>query len=211
MDVPVARRVERPSWVNLRTVLGLALFAVALVGGQQVLSAGAHTFPVWVAARDLGPGHELIASDLRVAEVRIPPEVLGRYVGETTSLEGSFTTRAFGEGELIASRWISDTQSFPGAAMTIPVTPEHAVGGRLSPGDVVDVYATFNAADLRARTELVVRGAEVLDIVDAGGLVVAEDSMIGVTVAVDPDAAGTLANAIRTAEVDLVRVGGDGP
>ena len=105
---------------------------------------------------------------------------------------------------------MTDENVSVGSSMTIPVTPEHAVGGTLRPGDVVDVYATFNAADLRARTELVVEGAEVLDVVTAGGLVVSDDSMIGVTVAIDPDAAGALAGAIRTAEIDLVRVAGDG-
>jgi Flp pilus assembly protein CpaB len=208
VDVPAARRIERPAWLNVRTVLGLVLFAVALFGGQRVLAGAAQTVPVWTAARDIGPGEELTFQDVRVADVRLPADLLAGYVAGDESVEGLVTTRAFGRGELIAARWIADTDAFPGAAMTVPVTPEHAVGGTLRPGDIVDVYATFNAADLRARTELVVGGAEVLDIVDAGGLVVADETMIGVTLAVDPQAAGTLANAIRTAEVDLVRVTG---
>ena len=208
VDVPVARRLERPTWVNSRTVLGLVLFGVALFGGYRVMVTGSQTVPVWAAARDISPGEELSLQDVRVAEVRLPSELLPRYIGGGESVDGLVTTRAFGEGELLAGRWVTDGEVYLGASMTIPVTPEHAVGGSLRPGDLVDVYATFNAADLRARTELVVRSAEVLDVVDAGGLVVAEGSMIGVTVAVDPDAAGALAGAIRTAEIDLVRVTG---
>lgn len=208
MDVPVARRLERPAWINLRTVLGLALFGIALFGGQRVLQAGAQTVPVWAAARDVSAGQALTSADLRVAEVRLPPDLLSRYVGTDRSVDGLVTTRAFGAGELIGSRWVTDEEVSLGASMTIPITPEHAVGGTLRPGDLIDVYATFNAADLRARTELVVRSAEVLDIVDAGGLVVSDDSMVGVTVAVEPGAAGALAGAIRTAEIDLVRVTG---
>ena len=206
MDAPLARRIERPSWVNARTLLGLTLFAIALFGGQRVLQAGSQTVPVWAAARDLSAGETLSIADLRVADVRLPSDLLDRYARSATSLEGLVTTRAFGAGELIARRWVSAEEVPLGSAMTIPVTPEHAVGGDLRPGDLVDVYATFNAADLRARTELVVQGAEVLEIVSAGGLVVSDDSMVGVTVAIDPDAAGALAGAIRRAEIDLVRV-----
>lgn len=210
MDVPVARRVERPEWVNSRTVLGLVLFGVALFGGQRVLEAGSRTVPVWAAARDLSAGQVLSPSDLRIAEVRLPGDLLAGYASAETSIEGLTTTRAVARGELISARWITDEEVALGSSMTIPVTPEHAVGGDLRPGDRVDVYATYNASDLRARTELVVEGAEVLDVVTAGGLVVEGDSMIGITVAIDRDAAAVLAGAIRTAEIDLVRVdGGD--
>lgn len=210
MDVPVARRVERPEWVNTRTVLGLVLFGIALFGGQRVLEAGSRTVPVWAAARNLSAGAVLTAGDLRIAEVRLPGDLLAHYASGDTPIEGLTTTRAVAQGELISARWITSEDVALGSSMTIPITPEHAVGGDLRPGDRVDVYATFDASDLRARTELVVEGAEVLDIVDADGLVVADGSMIGVTVAIEPDAAGALAGAIRTAEIDLVRVDAEG-
>lgn len=211
MDVPLARRLERPGWLNVRTVLGLVLFAVALFGGQRVLEAGTRTVPVWAAARDLSAGQVLTPADLRVADVQLPSDLLGRYATTETSLEGLTTTRAFGRGELVASRWVTNAAVPLGSSMTIPVTPEHAVGGALKAGDLIDVYATYNAADLRARTERVVGSAEVLDIVTSGGLVVSDDTMIGVTVAIDPDSAAALAGAIRTAEIDLVKVSaGDG-
>lgn len=92
--------------------------------------------------------------------------------------------------------------------MTIPVTPEHAVGGRLRAGDRVDVYATFDSGDDRARTSLLVRGVEVLDVVETGGLVAGEESVVGLTVAVTPSEAARLAFAIRTAELDVALVAG---
>ena len=210
MDVPVARRVERPEWVNARTVLGLVLFGLALFGGQRVLEAGSRTVPVWAAARDLSAGQALTTGDLRVAEVRLPGDLLAHYAPADTPIEGLTTTRAVAQGELISSRWVTSEDVALGSSMTIPVTPEHAVGGDLRPGDRVDVYATFDASDLRARTERVVEGAEVLDVVTADGLVVADGSMIGITVAIEPDAAGALAGAIRTAEIDVVRVDAGG-
>ena len=89
--------------------------------------------------------------------------------------------------------------------MTIPVTPEHAVGGALRAGDTVDVYVSYNAGDLRALTKLVLDDAQILDLVTAGGLVVGDEAVVGVTVSVDSAVAKELAFAIRNGEIDLSR------
>jgi Flp pilus assembly protein CpaB len=92
--------------------------------------------------------------------------------------------------------------------MTIPVSPEHAVGGALRPGDTVDVFVSYNPGDLRAITKLVLDDAQIVDLVTAGGLVVGEKAVVGVTVSVDRDAAKEVAFAIRNGEIDLARGSG---
>ncbi len=208
MEIPAARRLERPAWINLRTILGLTLFAIAFVTGQRVLTTGSTTVPVWIAARDLPAGAVLGPTDLRPAEVNLPPELTGTYVSATQDLTGSVLTRTVRRGELLAGTWVSSSPPSTGGAITIPLSREHAVGGALRPGDLVDVYATFDAGDLRSRTDLIVREAEVLEVVSSGGLVAGDDSLVGVTIAIDPDAGAEVAGAIRTAEIDLVRVSG---
>ncbi len=123
-------------------------------------------------------------------------------------LEGAILTRAVGAGELIAADWISSTESAASRSMTIPVAPEHAVGGDLRPGDRIDVYATFDPGDIRAKTSLLLRGAEVLEVVTAGGLTLGEDALVGITVAISPEDSARVAFAVRTAEIDIVRVVG---
>lgn len=209
MDVPQARRAGRPEWVNARTLLGLVLFAAAFLGGRQVLREADTTVPVWVAARDLPSGAELTDSDLEIVRVDLPGGLLDSYVGTSVSLDGAGLIRPVSAGELIPAAWTTPAgRSGAGDAITVPVSPEHALGGELAPGDRIDVYASFDAGDARARTLLVARGVEVLDVVTAGGLVVGEDAVVGITVAVDGTDAGRLAFAVRNAEIDVVRVDG---
>lgn len=216
MDVPRARRLARPRWANARTILGLVLFAAALLIGRSMLEGAKTTVQVWAAAQDLRQDETLDPAELVPAEVKLPADVAAAYAHASEDLQGAVLTRPVVAGELIPRAWLaSGAAATAGRSMTIPVTPEHAVGGRLRPGDRVDVYATFDSGDVRARTALLVRAVEVLDVVETGGLVVGEEAVVGVTVAVTPSEATRLAFAIRTAELDVALVSGaasgDGP
>lgn len=209
MEIPQARRVARPPWANVRTVLGLVLFAAALLIGRSILEGAKTTVEVWAAAEDLRGDAPLAAADLVRAEVKLPEDVAAAYAPATEDVTGAILVRPLVAGELVPNAWLSSGPAAEaGRSMTIPVTPEHAVGGRLRAGDRVDVFATFDPGDVRARTSLLVRGVEVLDVVETGGLVVGEESVVGLTVAVTPAEAARLAFAIRTAEVDVVLVSG---
>jgi Flp pilus assembly protein CpaB len=202
--VEVARRIERPAWINARTLFGLLLFLLAFLGGQRVLSASGQDRFVWVAARDLASGTRLGPGDVTTAPVRLTPQLEARYVDGSVAVEAMYLSSPVREGEMIARSVLASEFSGERRAMTLPVTPEHAVGGRLSPGDVVDVYATF--PDGPRRAVLLLRNAEILEIVTAGGLVVAEESLVGITVEVEDKLAASVATAVRGAELDIVRI-----
>jgi Flp pilus assembly protein CpaB len=208
MDVSQARRAVKASWINARTVLGLLLFALAFIGAQRILAEAESTVTVWAAARDLGGGTSLTSDDLVAADVKLPGDLLALYAQTSRALEGVILDTSVRAGELIPASSIEEVSSSPGRSMTIPVTPEHAIGGALRPGDRVDVFATFNPGDVRARTSLLVGDVEVLSIVTSGGLVSGDESAVGVTVDVIPEDAARLAFAIRNAEIDLARITG---
>jgi pilus assembly protein CpaB len=206
MDIPEARRLERPAWINVRTVAGIVLFALAFLGAQRAIEAQRTTTAAWAATRDLATGKILTAGDLRVSEVMLPEGQLDRYALASTDLIGSVITRPIPAGELVPMGGVSEGGARgAGRSMTVPVEIEHAVGGRLGPGDVVDVYATFSEGSAAARTVLLLSGIEVLDVVTAGGLV-QEEAAVGLTLSVSPDDAARLAFAIRTAAIDVVRI-----
>jgi len=209
IDVAQARRTAVPGWVNARTVLGLLLFSVAFLGAQRLIADARATVPVLVAARDLPTDHALTPGDLVRAEVALPPQLTSRYALASRNLDGVTLTRPVAEGEMIALGWVaSGRYAGEGRAMTIPITAEHAVGGDLQAGDRVDILATFDGGDVRARTVAVAEGVEIISPVEAGGLVTGEASVIGVTVAVTPQQAAELTFALRGAELDVVRVEG---
>ncbi len=189
--------------------MGLLLFSVAFFGAQRLIAGARATVPVLVAARDLPTDHTLTAADLVRAEVALPPELMTRYALASRDLAGVSLSRPVAEGEMIALSWVAEGRYVgEGRALTIPITAEHAVGGDLQTGDRVDILATFDSGEVRARTVLVAGGVEIVNPVEAGGLVTGEASVIGVTVAVTPEQAAELTFAIRSADLDVVRVEG---
>lgn|ERR671918_73961 len=209
MDIPHAQRVARPTWINVRTVLGLLLFTLAFLAGLRVLQTADSTVAVWSAARDLAPHTTLGPADVELVNVGLSGDMLARYeTGADPS--GAVLTRPVRAGEMIPAGALSTTPSATAArSMTIPVTPEHANGGQLQSGDRVDVVATFNAGDERAKSVMLLSGAEVLDVVTAGGLVVNEQSAVGVTILISPEDGIRVAYAIRSAAIDLLKVTGE--
>jgi Flp pilus assembly protein CpaB len=204
MDIPAARRIERPRWVNGRVLLGLVLFLAAFGGGQRVLAAADDTVQVWSASGDLASGTQLTAENLVPVDVHLSGPTMSSYVQSTEDLTGATLTRSVIGGELIPSGSLVSAGADPSLrTMTIPVTPEHAVGGDVAPGQKVDVIATFDSGDVRARSVTLLQGAEVADIVTGGGLTLSEDAVLGITVQVSPKDATRLAFAIRTAEIDI--------
>lgn len=209
MNVQHAQRIARPTWINVRTVLGLLLFTVAFLAGLRVLRTADSTVAVWSAARDLAAHTTLGVGDVESVRVGLSGDVLSRYATGADPT-GTVVTRPVRSGELIPAAAIAEVSSpSAGRSMTIPITPEHANGGRLQPGDRIDVVATFHVGEERARSVMLLAAAEVLDVVTAGGLVVNEQSAVGVTLAVSPDDAIRVAYAVRNAVIDVAKVTGE--
>lgn len=212
MAVMLMGPFERPTWLNLRTIFGLILFVTSSAWGWFLLDGVERETRLWAAAADLPAGVALTSSDLVAVTSDLGEDQLPLYLGADTNLEGAELTRPVGRGELLAAAFVA-----PGGgdstrrAMTVPVTADHAVGGELRPGDHVDVYATLKGMRGVGRTTLVVSSAQVLDLVTAGGMISDGESLIGLTLEVDAIEAAHLAFAIRSADIDIVRLTGDRP
>lgn len=208
MQVAVARRAEAPSWVNVRTVLGLLLFGISLVAGSAVLGAADEGVQVWAARRDLAEGTVLSVGDLEAVAVKLPEEQLAGYLAASTQLPGATLVRPLRRGELIPAGWVTEEGAGSSRSIAVPITADHAVGGELRPGDRVDVFATLRGVRGESRTTLLVTAAEVEDLLRSEGMVMENDSFAGITLSVSPDDAARIAFAIRTSDLDVVRVEG---
>ncbi len=165
---------------------------------------------VGVAAQDLQPGERLTAAAVTFVETRLEDPTAHELVTEEASADavGRVVARRIASGELLS--WTALVE--PGAddllrTMSIPIDPAHAVGGRLRPGDRVDVVAVedegarFIAVDLEVVAVADRSGAGAL-----GGL-----SPYSVTVAVDGDAVLRIASAMRSDAIELIRSNGAAP
>lgn len=204
-----AVRVQRPSWANVRTALGLVLFCIALVAGQRLISSAQDTVPVWVAARDLPADTVLGGDDVRVEDVRLPAELAGNYVSADTTVDGRSLASPVLEGEMVAgSALIGTNEATNGRIMTLPADALGQGSATIGLGDRIDVIATFDPGDVRSRTVPVVRGAEVVEVVTSEGFV-GESDVAGLSIDVPDELVGKLAFAVRNAELDVVKVSGD--
>lgn len=204
-----AVRVQKPSWANVRTALGLVLFCVALVAGQRMIAGAQDTVQVWVAARDLPADTVVGGGDVRLEDVRLPAALVGKYVPADTTIEGRFLSRPVLEGEMVAKSVVTggdhDTE---GGIVTLASEALGQGSSSLGPGDRIDIIATFDPGDVRSRTVPVVRGAEVLEVVTSEDFVGGSD-VAGVRIAVPDEVVGLLSFASHNAELDVVKVSGE--
>ncbi len=209
LALPIVGRRRLPR-LDTRVVGGLLLVAVAVLGGLRLAGSAAAAERVWVAAADLDAGHVLGAGDLEPAEIRAEPSLVaglshvaaGPPVGRVlrTPLRVGAPLSIDGLGGSIA----------PGRELTVPVTPDHALGGEVRVGDRIDVLGTFDKGTDVARTQIIARAATVRGVVHSDGLFgQRQGALSAVTVLVDPDDALALAFAARNAEIDVLRAHGD--
>lgn len=202
---------HRLSWVlDTRLVVGLLLVALSIVGGLRLAGDPVAATRVYVAAADLDAGHVISASDVDVVEVRAPRIVLE---GWTKSAHGAPVGRVLRVALRKGSPLVFDRLGGAmgaGREITVPTTPEHALGGEIRTGDRIDLLATFDKGTDVARTVTVARGARVSGIVRSDGLFGAHAGAVtALTLGVDADDAVVVAFAARNAELDVVRAHGN--
>lgn len=192
--------------LDLRIVTGVLLVAISIVGGLRLAAPSAPGTAVYAAASDLDAGHVLTRADLTPVDLRGPASLtrtLERVAGGPPV--GRVLRTSVRAGAPIPLDALGDVEP-PGRELTVPVTPEHALGGALRAGDRVDVLASFDKGTDAARTLTVARDASVRSVTRADGLFGQQEGAItAVTVTVVPDSAVALAFAARNGELDIVR------
>jgi Flp pilus assembly protein CpaB len=214
LTAPRRRRLTlRLPKLDTRLVVGLLLVAVSVAAGLRLSDRPDHAVAVLAARQALPAGHVLTADDLIPTRVDSAPAALRAFVAATApSPRGRVLREPVATGALLPRRALG-AEAPRGREVTVPITPEHALGGALVAGDRVDVLSTFDKGTELARTITVARRARVVDVVRSEGLFgQREGALTALTLAVDPDDAVYVVFAARNGELDVVRaaVAGDG-
>jgi Flp pilus assembly protein CpaB len=197
--------VSRRATIDRRTILGAVL---AVVAGVAVVAATRPpaTSPVLVAATDLSAGVPLGEQQV---EIRRMVTAEGLVVADDPDEFSTWAPAApLAAGEPIPASLLQPAirRAHPDA-LALALDAEHAALGALQQGDLVDVYATGPAPDDEAAiTTLVASEVFVADVASAPERLGSEPTTL-LLLAVDRPLAETLVHAIRTADIDLVRVG----
>jgi len=134
-----------------RTVYLLLFLVLAAFAGLLTLRAQ-HTVAVLVATRDVRAGEQLAAGDVEVRRQHEDSVPAGALTTPDDAI-GEYVAWPLTAGEPVLGRMmrhqrsgieLTSDLSVPGGfrAVAVPVQPAGAVGGMLSPGDHVDVFAT---------------------------------------------------------------------
>jgi Flp pilus assembly protein CpaB len=204
------RRFRWPT-IDTRVVGGIVLVAVSVFGGLRLSRDPEPGTVVYVAASDLDAGHVLTRGDLSTSEIRGEPGLVSGLarVGHAGAPVGRSLRNAVRQGGAIQLDVLGAGVA-PGREITIPVTPEHALGGNVRSGDRIDVFATFDKGTDASRTVTVARSAVVEGVVRSDGLFGQHGgALTALTLAVEPNAAIKVAFAARNADLDVVRARGE--
>jgi pilus assembly protein CpaB len=162
---------------------------------------------VLVAAHEIRGGEAVTAADFRIVRATLTPEVLATVARahDRRRVAGRIAGSTIAEGELISIRTLRPRAAPHGLrAMSIPIDPGRAVGGRLAAGDRVDVL--FAGA---REVAIIVPDAPVLAVDARGRGGIGESaSPFTVTIALDARQSQLVAAAVADGEISLARTTG---
>lgn len=133
---PAARRLRRPSWLDLRLVIGVLLVLVSIVVGARVVAGADKSTTVWGLARDVSAGTTLTADDLRRVRVRLYDDA-SSFVSTGRSPLGQVVTRDLASGDLLPESALQQRTS--GVLLPLAVDPQ-MLPPDIQHGDRIDVY-----------------------------------------------------------------------
>jgi len=180
---------------------------VGVVLSFAVLRAREGETAALVAAHEIRAGETITASDFRATRVTLTPEVLATVarVDDRARLGGRIAGSTIAAGELVTTRTLRRRAAPHGfRAMSIPIDPARAVGGRLAAGDRVDVLFAGQQA-----VSIIVADAPVLAVDARGRGGIGESaSPFTVTVGVTARQSQLVAAAVADGEISLARTTG---
>ena len=183
-------------------MVGLLLVLGSVVLGTRVVAAADESVLVWAAAADLPAGTTLTSADIRLVGVRLDDGV-DRYVGTAGESPAGRTLAApISAGELLPVSALAQA-AVNQRLVTLPVDALHLPPG-LGRGEQVDIYVTPQPEE-GGDPALVLPAAVVSDVVAEAGFAAGQTAVV---VEVDAADAGVVVGAVRSGDVDVVRLAG---
>jgi len=215
--------VSRPRRRDLRKLIGVLIILVGVVATLADKTQNQETQAVLVAARDIPVGATLRMEDLVEARVRLDPALSAAAVpaSEAAQLVGwTVRTPLYGQQVLVRAQLVAGpVLGQDQVAMTVAIRAEAAAGGKLRPGDQVQVLVTTDKGKPTSQSSLVLervtvyavgyedRMAAVGSAGRGDGVAPVEQRagpLTSVTLVLAPDDALKLARAKHNGDLDIV-------
>lgn len=199
--VPVRRSIL--SRIKLGHVVMVIAAILALIFNLAVLRSRDATVDVMVADDDIPVGATLDLSHLETATVPADDLLTSRFIAATDleSVVGRLATRAIADGDPILESDLLVVENREGLrAMSVPIDQTRAVGGKLVPGDSVDIVLVQDGVATYIAT-----GVEVLAVPSSDTNALGARTGYAPTLAVDATQALRIAAALDVGDVHIIR------
>lgn len=198
----VARRASLPSGRVVTGALLIAAAAVVTFGAWLTTTHHGAGHREVVAGRPLAAGTTLTPDDLTQTTMRLPPATEGHAFTSAAPLLGRTLAAPLAPGELVQSSDLVPGGTTP-AVRPVTLSATATDVADLAVGDLVDVVVT-NGSTPSAATNVVVRGARVLQVQSAGGGLTSGTGPVVVIGVANLDQVTAVIHAERTGTVNLV-------
>jgi Flp pilus assembly protein CpaB len=163
-------------------VIGGLLVTVAATGTFAVYASAEPSpgQPVVVVRRDIRAGERLDEADLGTELAALPPASAGRVLHDAADVIGAVALAPLAADEIVQRSAValpSDGAGPQRHELTLPVERDRAMNGELAPGEVIDMLATYGTGET-AHTEVVARGAEVIDATSASNALGSDERIV---------------------------------
>jgi pilus assembly protein CpaB len=163
------KRVLRKPWrLDPRAVFGLFLMLISVAGSVAFWATSTDTRAVLVVTRDRPAGATLGPGDVAVADVRVDDAIFEATVPaeEQMAVVGRQLAEPVHAQQLLARAQLSGRPPLKAGqmALTIQVSSNTAAGGRIRPGDSVQILATTNKGRPESKTTVVLPRITVYDV-----------------------------------------------
>ena len=193
-----------------RAVLGGFLIALAAALAFVASTRGSATpsTNLAIARQALTPGTRLTAADVELVSIPVTEDLAAHGFDSLDALIGASTLAPVDSGELIQRSAVRPSSAGAEPGFSFPIDREHAVGGDLRPGDIVDVLATFGSG-IDAETAVLARSVRLSDISETDpSSVSGSGSLIITATFASADQVLDIAHAAQVAALTLIRTTG---
>lgn len=210
-----ARTLRKSRRIDWRAVVGPVLALMATGGLLLFWSSSSNTQPVLVAGRDLPAGATLDATSVTTARVQLTDTLyaVALPASQAPNVIGKKLAEPVHAGQVLVRPQIATRDLLgPGQrSMSVRLDKDSSTGGRLRPGDRVEILLTTNAGEPDAATRVVVSGITVYDVIyeDAGRSIGREGNdeagvISALTLIVTPEQALALTSAKHNGQLDVL-------
>ena len=202
---PTAKKKRRISTGHIVMIVAGLLGAALTLLALQAADAKA---TVVVASDNLSAGTRLDANAVTTKRVRIDDALRATVLtpDNAATYSGAILLIPVKSGEPIPKSALAKSATLDGRrALSMPIAPERAVGGRIHNGDRVDVYTTGSKGGL------VTTNVEVLDVIHTDNGPLAAKNSLTVVLAVTNAQATKIAPIVGSDDVVLVQATGATP